>query len=180
MSVFLSVTNFQLLLLFCFSMESSHFWPSVLHDPLYKALFFDYWLTPPNAQNLLPKICTKSPISRLVCQIDWRCLGLHGGFWGWPIQWNHAKFCGADPSTKFGLDAEIQSPTGLYLWLFVSGCSIRIHTRQTSGTNVLQYSSTCICTFLVYASMLFSPYFWYIILIHCGNYIWNKNYPLHS
>jgi len=39
----------------------------------------------------------KSPITRLVWQIDQRCLGLSGGFWGWPIQWNHAKCCRADP-----------------------------------------------------------------------------------
>ena len=45
----------------------------------------------PNAQNLLPKICTKSPITRLVREIDQICLGLPGGFRGWPIQWNHAK-----------------------------------------------------------------------------------------
>ena len=55
------------------------------------------WFRPPNAQNLLPKICTKSPISRLVWQIDRRCLGLPGGFRRWPIQWNHAKCCGASP-----------------------------------------------------------------------------------
>ena len=72
------------------------FWASVLHDPLYKTLFFDFWFRPPNAQNRLPKICTKLPINRLVWQIDRRCLGLPGGFRGWPIQWNHAK-CGADP-----------------------------------------------------------------------------------
>jgi len=60
-------------------------------------VFFDFWFRPPNAQNLLPKICTKSPISLLVWQIDWRCLGLPGGFRGWPIQWNHAKCCGASP-----------------------------------------------------------------------------------
>jgi len=41
---------------FCFSMESSHFWPSVLHDKNYKTLFFDFWFRPPKAQNLLPKI----------------------------------------------------------------------------------------------------------------------------
>jgi len=73
------------------------FWPPFFHVPLYKTLFFDFWFRPPNAQNLLPKICTKSPISRLVWQIDRRCLGLPGGFRGWPIQWNHAKCCGADP-----------------------------------------------------------------------------------
>ena len=91
--------SFKLLLLFCFWVESSHFWPSVLLLALYKTLFFDFWFKPPNAQNLLPKICTKSPttISRFVWQIDRRCLGQPGGFRGWPIQWNHAKCCRADP-----------------------------------------------------------------------------------
>ena len=81
-SVCLSWTNFKLILLFCFSMESNHFWPSVLHDTLYKTLFFDFWCRPPNAQNLMHKICTctKSPISGLVWQIDRRCLVLLGGF----------------------------------------------------------------------------------------------------
>ena len=73
------------------------FWPSVLHDSLYKTLFFEFWFRPPNSQNLLPKVCTKSPITRLVRQMDRRCLGLTGGFRGWPIQWNHEKCCGADP-----------------------------------------------------------------------------------
>jgi len=45
---------------------------------------------------LTPKICTKSPITRLVWQIGRRCLGLPRGFRGWPIQWNHTKCCGAD------------------------------------------------------------------------------------
>jgi len=35
--------------------------------------------------------------SRLVWQIDRRCLHLPGGFRGWPIQCNHAKCYGADP-----------------------------------------------------------------------------------
>ena len=73
------------------------FWHSVLHMALYKTLFLDFWFRPPNAQNLLPKICIKLPISRVVWQIDWRCLGLPGGFRGVPIQWNHAKCCGAHP-----------------------------------------------------------------------------------
>jgi len=46
---------------------------------------------------LTPKICTKSPISWLVWHIDRRCLVLSWGFRGWPIQWNHAKCCGANP-----------------------------------------------------------------------------------
>jgi len=68
------------------------FWPSVLHVAL---LFLDFLFRPPNAQNLLTKIWTKSPISRLVWQIDRICLGLLGGFRGWPIQWNHVKRCKA-------------------------------------------------------------------------------------
>jgi len=67
-------------------------------------------------QRNLGYFCTESPISRLVWQIDGRCLGLPGGFRGWPIQWNHAKCCGPTlvaMATKFRLGAEIQSPTGL-------------------------------------------------------------------
>ena len=48
--------------IFCFSVESSHFWPSSLHVALYKTLFFDFRFRPPkgpNAQNLLPKIWQK-------------------------------------------------------------------------------------------------------------------------
>ena len=84
---------------FCFSTESIHFWPSSLHVVLYKTLLFDFWFRPHNAQNLLSKICncTKSPISRLVWQIDRRRLGLLGGFRGWSIRWNHVQCCRADP-----------------------------------------------------------------------------------
>ena len=75
------------------------FGPSVLHVALYKTLFFDFWFRPPNAKNLLPKngTCKKSPITRLVWQIDRRCLRLIGGCRGWPIQWNHVQCCEADP-----------------------------------------------------------------------------------
>ena len=57
------------------------FWQSFLHDPLYKTLFFDFWFAPPNAQNLLPKICTKSPES--ACMADRPDMfGPTRGFWG--------------------------------------------------------------------------------------------------
>ena len=51
-------------------------------------------------------------------------MGLPAGFRGWPIQWNHAiaKCCGPTlvaMATKFGLGAEIQSPTGLFVCSFV-------------------------------------------------------------
>jgi len=95
LSVGPSVTNFKLLL-FVSRWNRAIFWPSVLHDPFYTTLFFDFLFRPSSAQNLLPKMCTKSPVSRLVWQIDRRCLGLPWGFRGWPIQWNHAK-CAADP-----------------------------------------------------------------------------------
>jgi len=114
----LSVCLFVTLLLhidssfFCFSMESSHFWPSSLHVALYKTLFYDFWFRSPYgyAQNLLPKICRKSPICWLVWQIDRRYLGLPGGFREWPIQWSHAKCCRpnlVDMATTFVIGAEI-------------------------------------------------------------------------
>ena len=96
MSICMSVTLLQIDSSFLFLDGIEPFWPSVVHMALYKTLFFDFWFRPPNPQNLLPKFDTKSPISRLVQQIDRRCLGLLGGFRGWPLQWNHAKCCGAD------------------------------------------------------------------------------------
>ena len=65
---------------FLFLDEIEPFWPSVLHNPVYKSLLFDFLFRPPNVQNWLPKICKKSPISRLVWQIDRRCLHLQGVF----------------------------------------------------------------------------------------------------
>jgi len=78
--VCVSRCSFKLLLLFCFSMELSHFWPPVLHVALIQNFFFDFWFRPRKPRNLLPKICTctKSPISRLVWQIDRKCLGRLG------------------------------------------------------------------------------------------------------
>ena len=85
------------ILLFCFSMESSHFLTVSSPCGTLKTLFGDFWFRPPNAQNLLPKICTKSTINRLLWHTDRRCFRLLGGFRGRPIQWNHAKCCAADP-----------------------------------------------------------------------------------
>ena len=90
----------------CHAAPSNHFfflfldgiilWPSVLHVALYKTVssIFDLGALTPKIYS--PKICncTKSPITRLVWQIDRRYLRLLGGFRGWPIQWNHAKCCG--------------------------------------------------------------------------------------
>jgi len=57
-----------------------------------------------------PKFDQKSHITRLVWQIDRRCLRLIGCFRGWPIQWNHVQCCEANPccygndiSANFGL-----------------------------------------------------------------------------
>ena len=104
-------------------MESSHFWPSVLHVALYKTVFLDFWFRPPNAQNLLPKICncTKSPISRLVWHMDRRCLGLPGGIQGWSIQWEHAKCCGADPCCH-GNEICTKSPISRLVWQIDQRC----------------------------------------------------------
>jgi len=43
-------------------------WLSVLHDKNYKTLFFDFWFRPPNVENLIPKICTKS--TKSACMVD--------------------------------------------------------------------------------------------------------------
>jgi len=93
------------------------FGPSVHHGPLYKTLFLHCWLRPPKAQNLLPQICTKSPITRLVRQIDGICLGLPGGFRDGQFNTTMQNVVGPTVvamATKFGLCAEIMSPTGLY------------------------------------------------------------------
>jgi len=92
-------------------------WPSVLHVALYKTLFLDFWFRPPNAQNLLPKICTKLPISLLVWQIDRRCLRLPGVFGDGRFNGTRQNIVGPTlvaMATKFWLGMEIQSPTGLY------------------------------------------------------------------
>ena len=53
--------------------------------------------------------------TRPVRQTDRRCLGLPGGFRGWPIQWNHTKCCGADPCCHGNEIWTRQSPTGLLM-----------------------------------------------------------------
>jgi len=88
----------------CHAPSNCFFFVSRWNRAIFWPLFFNFWFRPPNAQNLLPKISTKSPVSRLVRQIDRRCVGLPGGFRGWPIQRNHAKCSGADP---WGHDNEI-------------------------------------------------------------------------
>jgi len=99
-------------------MESSHFLiVNSLCAPLQNCFSSIFYLAPLNPKIYSPnfwyKIAYKS-----ACMAGGfrRCLGLPRGFRGWPIQWNHAKCCGADHccmATKFGLGAEIQSPTGL-------------------------------------------------------------------
>ena len=107
------------LLLLCFSIESSHFGAVSFHVALDKTAFFHFSFRP---TSLLPKICTctKSPVSRLVRQIDRRCLGLPGRFWGWPrfygIMQNVVGPTLVAMATNFGLGAEIQSPTGLLFY----------------------------------------------------------------
>jgi len=98
-----------------FLMESSHFLAVSSPWPLYKTLF-DFWFRPPNAQNLLAKICTKSPISRLVWQIDRICRAYQGVFGDGRFNGTIQNVVGPTlvaVATKFWLGAEIHSPTGL-------------------------------------------------------------------
>jgi len=91
MSVSPSVTVLRASFLFLDGIEP-FFWPSVLHVALYKTVFFDFWFRPPKPQNL-HKIAYK-----LACMADrQKMFGPTRGFWGWPIQCNHAKCLGADP-----------------------------------------------------------------------------------
>jgi len=99
--------SFKLFLLFCFSVESSHFWPSVLHVALYKTLFFDFWFRPPNAKNLLPKIFgTISPVSRRAAVGIRIPMGIPIGMgWVWGLCWIPMglwEFCG-----DFRMDARL-------------------------------------------------------------------------
>ena len=114
LSVCLSVTPLQIF--FVSRWNRAIFWPSVLHVALYKTDFFDFWFRP-----LTPKICTKLPISRLVWQIDRRCLVLLGGFRGWPIQRNHAKCCGTDPCCH-GNEICTKLPISQLVWQIDQRC----------------------------------------------------------
>jgi len=74
---------------------------------------------PHNAQNLLPKICTKSQIIyKSACMADRpEMFGPTRGFSGMTDSMEPCKMSWADPcclATKFGLGAEIQSPTSLF------------------------------------------------------------------
>jgi len=90
-------------------LQSSHFLAvSSPRPPLQN--FFDFWFRPPNAQNLLPIVCTKLPISWLVLQIDRRSLRMLRGFWGWPFNGTMLNVLGPTfvaMATTFGLGAEI-------------------------------------------------------------------------
>ena len=82
---------------FVFRWNRAIFGRLVLHDPLYKTLFLVFDLGPLTPKIYSPKFDQKSPITRLVLQIDRRCLRILWGFRGWPIQSNHVQCCGADP-----------------------------------------------------------------------------------
>jgi len=96
LSVCLSRTNFKSILLFCFSRNRAIFSRQFSTIPSTKRSSI-FNLGPLTHKICSPKFGKKSPKTRLVWQIDRRCLGLLGGFRGWPIRWNHAKRCGADP-----------------------------------------------------------------------------------
>ena len=76
-------------------------------------------LGPLNPKIYSSKFCTKSPISRLVWQMDRQCLGLLGGFRRWPIQLNHAKCCGAAGVGLMGSPKNALLKTGQLIKLLV-------------------------------------------------------------
>ena len=82
-------------------------WPSVLRD---KNLFFDFGFRPPNTQNLF----TPQNLHKIAC-------GSLSQSWSVNGHWvSHSLWVMDCGSTKFGLGAEIQSPsspTGMSVWL---------------------------------------------------------------
>jgi len=95
MCICMSRCSFKSLLLFCFSMESSHFLAaSSTCGTLQNCFSSIFDLGPLTPKIYSPKFGTKSQVSLYGRYTYRRCLGLLGGFRGWPIQWNHKKFVG--------------------------------------------------------------------------------------
>jgi len=82
---------------FCFSMESSHFLGISSPCGTLQNYVLRFFIQAPEPPKFTPKNLAQNRLSRLLWQIDRRCLGLLGGFRGWSIQWNHKKCSGADP-----------------------------------------------------------------------------------
>ena len=90
------------------------FWPSVLHVALYKTFSSIFDLGPLNPKIYSPKFGTKSPISRLVWQIDRKCLGLVGGFrgsmlWGRPLLPWQRHLLGAESIAWFRIFCKLEN-----------------------------------------------------------------------
>jgi len=142
-------------------MESSHFLAvsSPCGTPLYKTFFLDFWFRLPNPQIFLPKIFTKSPITRLVWQIDRRCLHLPGVFGDDRFNGTMQNVLGPTlvaMATKFRLGAKIQSYTGLSC-IVVSigtGCALCRKTSKSFLCHFLvivwNYHVTCLHVLSIY------------------------------
>jgi len=111
---------------FCFS---SHFWLSVLHEPLYKTLFFDFWFTPHNAQNLLPKIWHKIAYKSASMADRPEMFGPNRG----PTRGGGDACCHNDIWPRRG----VQSPTGLSFFFSPPNLRGRSVDRHQILTHVL-------------------------------------------
>jgi len=119
---------------------------------LHKSCSSIFWFRPPNAQILVPKICTKSPISRLVWQIDRICLGLPGGFRGSPIKWNHVKCCGADPCCLPACHSYCYISSVVYIRRKNSRFSY-FSVELTIITSVKCRSAELLCSFIIWTHL---------------------------
>jgi len=106
-SVCLSVTPLQIASSFCFSVESSHFLAVISPCGTTKLFSLIFGLGP-----LTPKIY--SPI------FYGKCVMTAGAICA--LKDLHVGLTLVAVATKFGLGAEIQSPTGLFLQKFVFSC----------------------------------------------------------
>jgi len=94
MYVRLSVCHKHCIFFFVSRCNRAISWPSVLRDKNYKT-FFDFLFRPPNAKNLLSKICTKSPIRGMADRLE--MFGPNRGFSGMADSIEPCKMLWADP-----------------------------------------------------------------------------------
>ena len=120
--VSLSVTHLQIASYFFVSRwNRAIFWPSVLHVALCKTLFFDFCFMPPNAQNLLLKICTKIAYNS-ACMADRpEMFGANRGFSGMADSIEPCKILRADPCCH-GNEICTKSPITWLVWQIDRRC----------------------------------------------------------
>ena len=99
----------------CFSMESDHFWSSVLHVALYKTLFLDFWFRSLTLKIYSPKLLAITLHYHVATR--GRALGSSAPAWRKSaIHWTLGPTIVA-MATKFGVGTEIYTTIGLSYYI---------------------------------------------------------------